>query len=224
MDLVTIELWLEALLLVRTHNPYREKNEYSLNNIFQEIHRFLVGKRGENNYIKLFWFWFLPEPISIFWLTEKPWIALGKQIIVLSPKMLGKSFTDWMHHSQIWYVYWILFWSPKALCLPAHCGTFPTGSNIIVRFIPLVCALYDSCSCAWESSYTAEHRVTGTWTLNECCKPPTPPLLKELLFFKMREKWRGQLISTVTWSNSWYKVLWTKRTSTQYSHCAQKGK
>lgn len=105
--------------------------------------------------------------------------------------MLGKSFTDWMHHSRIWYVYWILFWSPKALCLPAHCDTFSTGSNIIVRFTPLVCALYDSCSCEWESSYTAEYRVTEEhehWM--NAARPPPPHFLKNFCSLKWERSGR----------------------------------
>jgi len=39
VDLVITELWLKALLLVGIYNSYRENsNQYSLNNIFQEIH------------------------------------------------------------------------------------------------------------------------------------------------------------------------------------------
>lgn len=53
MDLVTTELWLKVLLLVRIHNAQRKNSKkYSLDNVFQEIHRFLEGKE-ENNYSRL---------------------------------------------------------------------------------------------------------------------------------------------------------------------------
>lgn len=54
VDLVITELWLKALLLEGIYNSYRENiNQYSLNNIFQEIHGFLGGKREKNNYSTL---------------------------------------------------------------------------------------------------------------------------------------------------------------------------